>query len=95
MDLETLVAIANGFFIGNAMIGLAASVKILDTLPYRAGALALLLSFTGLLAFMEAGTFVGYSVILLAVVVTTKKTGQLVVDSTSISDKACRESGQI
>lgn len=66
LDLESVVAMANGFFILNAILGLAASVKILDSLLYKLGAIVLIGALTVLMLLLEPISFVGYGLIFIA-----------------------------
>lgn len=73
LDLESVVAMANGFFILNAILGLAASVKILDSPLYKLGAMALIGALTALMLLLEPISFLGYGLIAIAAFVLSTK----------------------
>ncbi|MFH1155784.1 MAG: hypothetical protein V1793_18400 [Pseudomonadota bacterium] len=49
MDIEDLIALANGFFIANALLGILAGIKLINSTMIRTGAVILALVFTGIL----------------------------------------------
>ncbi len=73
VDMERLVMIANGFFIANAILGLAASVQILRHWVYKVGALVLLIAFSIMLVFLEPVTLIGYGLVVFAVFAAKKR----------------------
>lgn len=61
LDVEKLVALADGFFIGNALIGILAAVKLLDGGIIKGAALILALVFLGILLFSSPFVLGGMS----------------------------------
>ncbi len=58
IDIEIIVSIANGFFLANALIGLIAAYKIIDSLMYKIGAVLLSVSLLAILLLSNALIFV-------------------------------------
>lgn len=65
LNIESIVSIANGFFLANAIIGLIASIKIIDGLFYKIGGIILSISFLIILLFSSTKIFVSLGVVLL------------------------------
>jgi len=58
LDLELIVSIANGFFLANALIGLVASMKIIDGIGYKIGGAILAISLLVILSFSSMSIFI-------------------------------------
>ncbi|WP_432665262.1 amino acid permease [Wukongibacter baidiensis] len=58
LSLELILSIANGFFLANALIGLIASLKVIDGLVYKAGGIILSISLFILLSFSSKSIFI-------------------------------------
>lgn len=73
INIEFLVTIANGFFIANAIIGLASSLKLIDHWSYKISALILIAAFGVLIIFLNPICYAIYGVISLVAVIRSKR----------------------
>jgi APA family basic amino acid/polyamine antiporter len=65
LNIEGILSIANGFFLANAVIGLIASLKIIDGLLYRIGGIILSISLLVILSFSSIEIFIALGVVFL------------------------------
>lgn len=65
LNIEKIVSIANGFFLANAVIGLIASLKIIDGKLYKIGGIMLSISFLLILSFSSIEIFMALGVVFL------------------------------
>lgn len=73
LNIETIVAIANAFFLLNAVIGLIASLKLIDGVMYRIAALILSVCLLMILSFSAIEIFVALGVVFLLAVTMDKR----------------------
>lgn len=73
LDVEKIVSIANGFFMGNAIIGLVSSLKIIDGLAYKISGIILIVSLISILIFSDVSTYFGYIILVLVTIVMSRK----------------------
>lgn len=73
LNLELIISIANGFFLANALIGLIASMKVIDGLVYKVGGIILSISLSVLLSFSSKSIFIAMFFVYLAASYLDKK----------------------
>lgn len=63
IDIEGILAIANAFFLANAVIGLVASLKIIDGLFYKVGGIILAISFAMILSLSSFKIYIALAIV--------------------------------
>lgn len=85
LNLELIVSIANGFFLANALLGLIASLKIIDGIVYKIGGIILSISLFILLSFSSRSIFIAMVLVYLLANYLDKRRSKYLEDTDKLS----------